>query len=158
MWNKTETVCYDLQPLLSLKKQEADVDLMLDIRSAECTPALDLQRYQYSMAANDAACRNEHTDGNRHRISDAAILKLCDRTVQVHSEIPECQQEESSRGSTESSSRHLHRQSAPDAEAADEDFADDLELVAVISAAIAAYETYFRRRFCCPFNQKSKSE
>ena len=42
-------------------------------------------------------------------------------------------------GSTESSSRHLHRQSHQ-SEAADEDFADDLELVAVISAAIAAYE------------------
>ena len=41
-------------------------------------------------------------------------------------------------------------------EAADEDFADDLELVAVISAAIAAYENYFRRQFCCPFNQEIK--
>ena len=41
-------------------------------------------------------------------------------------------------------------------EAADEDFADDLELVAVISAAIAAYEKYFRRQFCCPFNQENQ--
>ena len=41
-------------------------------------------------------------------------------------------------------------------EAADEDFADDLELVAVISAAIAAYETYFSRQFCSPFHQEIK--
>ena len=36
----------------------------------------DLQRTVFS-GSKYAACRNEHTDGNRHRISDAAILKLC---------------------------------------------------------------------------------
>ena len=64
----------------------------------------------------------------------------------VHREIPECRQERSRRGSTEKQKRHLHPAIAQ-SEAADEDFADDLELVAVISAAIAAYRKYFRRQF-----------
>ena len=79
-----------------------------------------------------AACRNEHTDGNRHRISDAGILKLCDRLFGYTQNIGKKKR----RGSTEKARLPLNHP----AEAADEDFADDLELVAVISAAIAAYE------------------
>ncbi len=58
------------------------------------------------------------------------------------------------RGSTKSRSSTCtgNRQS----EAADEDCADDLELVAVISAAICSIREYFRRQFCCPFHQEIK--
>lgn len=89
-----------ISTVAQFEKAKADVVLMLDLGQQMYTSMT--YSVQYSLAANYAACRNEHTDGNRHRISDAAILKLCDRTVQVHREIPECRQEESRRGSTES--------------------------------------------------------
>lgn len=89
-----------ISTVAQFEKAKADVVLMLDLGQQMYTSMT--YSVQYSLAANMQRAGNEHTDGNRHRISDAAILKLCDRTVQVHREIPECRQEESRRGSTES--------------------------------------------------------
>ena len=124
-----------ISTVAQFEKAKADVVLMLDLGQQMYTSMT--YSVQYSLAAN-----MQRAGMNTLMGIGIVFLMLVFLSFVIglfkYIEKFRMSQEESRRGSTESRRGTCtgNRQS----EAADEDFADDLELVAVISAAIAAYE------------------
>lgn len=141
-----------ISTVAQFEKAKADVVLMLDLGQQMYTSMT--YSVQYSLAANMQRAGMNTQMGIGIVFLMLLFLSFVIGLFKYIEKFQNVGKKKACRGSTESRRGTCtgNRQS----EAADEDFADDLELVADYFRSDRSLRKYFRRQFCCPFNQEIK--